>query len=96
MAAHQEILRQRIDRFGAHPIKSDAELEHVIVILGAGINLRDAINHLAQRNAAPEIPHRNGSILDRNLHFLAIAHDEFIDRVVDHLFQKDVAAVIVM
>ena len=96
IAAHQELLGQGIDRFGAHPVQPDAELEHIVVVLGPGVNLRDTIDHLSQRDAAAKISHRHGAALDVDLHFLAVAHDILVDRVIDHLLEQDVTAVIVM
>ena len=57
MAAHQKILGERVDGFGADAVQADAELENVVVILRAGVDLGNAIHHFAQRNAAPEIAH---------------------------------------
>ena len=95
-AADQELLRQRIDRLGADAVQADAELEYVVVVLGAGVDLRHAVHDLAQRDAAPEIAHRHALALDLDLDLLAVAHDEFINRVVYDLLEQDVAAVIVV
>src|SRR5437660_1073192 len=53
--SHRKFFGQRVHRLGAHTVQADAELEHVIVVFGAGVDLRDAVHHLAQRNAAAEI-----------------------------------------
>src|SRR5205823_13683803 len=87
---------QRVHRLGAHTVQADAELEHVVVVFGAGVDLGDAIDHFAQRDAAAKIAHAHFRALDAHLHFLAVAHDVFVNGVVDHLFQQDVAAVVVV
>ena len=64
IAAHQEILGEGVDRFGADAVKADAELEDVIVVFGAGVDFRNAIHDFAQRNAAAKIAHGDGFVLD--------------------------------
>ena len=49
------------------PFKPDAELEHVVVVFGAGVDLGDAIDHFAQRDAAAEIAHGDVVVLDADL-----------------------------
>jgi len=71
-------------------------LEHVIVILGAGVDLGDAIHDFAQGYAASEIAHGDRRALDVNPHLLAVAHDKFINGVINDLLEQDVAAVLVM
>ena len=48
-AADKELLRERVDRLGADAVEADAELEDVIVVFGAGVDLGNAIHHFAQR-----------------------------------------------
>ncbi len=96
LAAHQKRLRQRVDRFGADAIEADAELEHVVIVFGAGVDLGDAVDDFAQRDAAPVIAHRDDVGLDVDLDLFAVAHDVFIDGVIDDLLQEDVAAVVVV
>ncbi len=96
MAAHHELRGKRVDGLGADAIQADAELEHVVIVFGAGVDLGDAIDDFAQRDAAAEIAHGHGLVLDVDLDLLAGAHDEFVDGVIDHLFEQDIAAVVVM
>ena len=96
MAAHQEFPGKGVDGLGADAVEADAELENVIVVFGAGVDLGDAIHHFAQGDAAPEIAHADRGAFDADLHLLAIAHDEFVNGVIDDLLEQDVAAVIVM
>jgi hypothetical protein len=39
MAANEEVFRQRIDRLGADAVETDAELEDVVVVFGACVDL---------------------------------------------------------
>ena len=55
--ADQKVLRQSVDGLGPDAVQADAELEHVVIVFGPGVNLRDAIDDFAQRNAASEIAH---------------------------------------
>ena len=71
-------------------------MEHVIVVFRAGVDLGDAIDHFAERDAASEIAHAHRRAVDADLHLLAVTHDVFVDGIVDDLLQQDVAAVIVM
>ena len=96
MTPHHELFRERVDRLGAHAVEADAELEHVIVVFGSRVDLGHAIHHFAQRDAAAVIAHADLVALDADQHLLAVAHDEFVDGVVDHLLEQDVAAVVVM
>src|SRR5258706_998239 len=96
MAADEEFLRERIHSLGANSIQPDAELEHVIVVFGAGVDLRYAIDDFSEGNAAPEITDRNCFVRDRDLDLLTVAHNEFIDAVIDDLFEQDIAAIVVM
>ena len=96
VAADQEIPRERVDGLGADAVEADAELEDVVVVFGAGVDFGDAIHHFAQGDAAPEIADGHGVVLDGDLHFLAVAHDEFVNGVINDLLEQDVAAVVVM
>jgi len=96
MAADGEVFRQRVDGLSAHPVEADAELEDLAVVFGAGVDLRDAVHNLAQRNAPAEIPHAHAVALDIDFDLLAETHDELVNRVVDDLLQQDVTTVVVV
>src|SRR5581483_11226050 len=81
MTPHEECLGERIHRLGANTVQPDAELEYIVVILGARVDLGHAINHLPQRNPAPKIPHRHQRAFDVDMDLLAVAHDVFIDGI---------------
>ena len=86
--------RHAVDRLGAHAVEPDAELEYVVVVFCAGIDDRHAFDHLAQGNPAAVIADRNDALFDGNVDLLAVPHDEFVNRVVDHFFDQDVDTVV--
>ena len=94
MAAHKKEFGKRIHRLGAHAVQTHAELEHIVVVFGARVDLGNAIHHFAQRNASSEIPHRHAIALDMNLHLPAVPHDEFIHRVIEDFLHQDITTVI--
>src|SRR6266540_224034 len=96
MAADGELLRERVDGLRPDAVEADAELEDVIVVFGPGVDLGDAIDHFAQGDAASEVAHAHARAFDVQVDFLAEAHDEFVDGVIDHFFEEDVTAVVVM
>ncbi len=94
MAPDEKVFRQRIDRLGADAIEADAELKHVVVVFCAGIDLGDAVHDLAQGDAAPEIAHLHAVAIHTDMDLPAVAHDEFVNRVVHDLLEQDIAAVV--
>ncbi len=95
-AANPKFLREGIDRFGPDAVQADAELENIIIILGPSIDLGNTIDDFAKRNAAAEVTDPDRLIFDDYLNLFAGAHNELIDGIIDHLFEQDIAAVIVM
>src|SRR5208282_5712212 len=96
MAAHQKILREGVDRLGADAVEADAELENIVVIFGAGVDFGDAVHHFTQRDAAAEIAHTHRRALNIDAHLLAVAHDIFVDGIIDDLLEQNIAAVVEM
>ena len=96
VAAHHELAREGVDRLGAHAVQPHAELKHLVVVLGPGVDGRDAVDHLAQRNAPAKIADRDAAALDLDLDLATVAHDEFVDGVVDHLLEQDVATIVIV
>ncbi len=94
MAAHEKVFGKRVDRLGADAVQADAELKNVVVVFRAGVDFGNAVHDFAERNAAPEIAHADAVVRDLNLHFLAVAHDVFVNRVVHDLLEQNVAAVV--
>jgi hypothetical protein len=92
-ADHLEAVGQRVDRLGADAVQPDRELEDVIVVLAAGVDLADAFDDLSERDAAAVVADGDGLLLALDLDLAPLAHDEFIDRVVDDLLEQHVDAV---
>jgi hypothetical protein len=92
-----ETVGQGIDRLGAHPVEPHGKLEHLGVVLGPGIDHAHTLNELAQGDTAPEIPHLDHAVrADIHVDPLAHPHDELVHRIVYHLFEEDVDAVVRM
>ena len=87
---------ERVDCLGADTVQSDAELKDVVIVFRSGVDPRNAVDHFAERNAAAVIADADESAIDCHIDLATVAHDEFVDRIVDHLLQKDIDAVIVM
>src|SRR5205807_9612474 len=94
MAANEEVLGEGIYGFGADSVETDTELEDVVVVFGAGVNLRDAIHDFAEGDAASEIADGDGLFLDGDMDLFASAHDEFINAIVDDFLKQNVTAII--
>ena len=86
--------RKHIDGLDADSVQSDGLLEGRTAVLAAGIHLADGRSEGLERNAAPVVADSHDVVLDRHVDLLAGAHDELIDRVVHHLLDQDVNAVV--
>ena len=89
-----EVGGQCVHRLGAHAVQTHGELEHIVVVLGAGVDDGDALHHLPQGNATAVVPNLHPAAGNLYGHLAAIAHDEFVNRVVDDLLQEDVDSVV--
>ena len=98
LAPHEEMGGEGVDRFGSHAVQTDGKLEHIVIVLCAGVDLADAFDHFAQRNAPPEVPDRNGRslLVQVDQDFFPFSHDELVDRIVDHLFDHHIDPVVRM
>ena len=88
-----ELRRQCVHCLVAHPVEPDRKLEDVVVVLAAGVDLGDAVDVLAEWNAAAVIAHRHLGTVALDGDPFAVAHDELVDGVVDDLFEHHVDAV---
>ena len=93
---HPKIGRKRVDGFGAHAVQADGFLEHLAVVFRTCIELRDGFLQLAQWDAASIVANADllFGLVHRHLNLLAEARSEFVDGVVNHLFDKHIDAVI--
>ena len=96
-APHLEELGEGVHGLRADAVHAGGELVVLVVVLSARVHLRDAVNHLAKRNAAPVVA--NGYfarvVVDVHVDALAETLSELVDRVVDHFLHQDVDAVVV-
>ena len=76
------------------PLRPYAELEDVVVVFGTGIDDRDALDDLAEGNAAAVVADLDSPLVDLDVNLLATAHDELIDGIVDDLLEQYVDAVV--
>ena len=81
-----EIGRERIRRFDADAVHADRLLEHRVVILRAGVDVRHAVVEFAERNTAPVIADLHAPVADIDIDSLSEALRKFVDRIVDTFF----------
>src|SRR5690606_34415105 len=85
-----------VDGLLANTVETDRFLECLAVVLGTGVDDRDAVDELAERNAAAEVAHTDRALGEVDLDLLAVAHRELVDRVIDRLLEQHVNAVLGM
>ena len=86
-----------VDGFGTYAVQSHRLLEHLAVVFGAGVELADGLDQLAEGDAATVVADADFAVgeVDVDLDFLAEAGGEFVYRVVDYFFDEHVDAVVV-
>ena len=62
-----ELRGERVHRLRADAVQADGELEDVVVVLAAGVDLAHALDDLAERNAAAVVAHRRRLRIARDL-----------------------------
>jgi hypothetical protein len=90
---HLEVRRECVHGLGADAVQPHRELEDVVVVLAAGVDLADAVHHLAQRDAAAVVADDHLGAVAGDLDLPALTHDELVHRVVDDLLEHHVDAV---
>ena len=90
----QKIGGKGIDRFCTDTIQTDTELEDLVVVFRAGIDDRHAFNDFPQGDPPSVVPYGDFILFDFNVDLLAVAHNEFIDGVIRHLFDEDIDPVV--
>src|SRR5580698_1940384 len=85
-----------VDCLGADTVEPDAELKDLVIVFRSGVDPRNAVDHLAERDAAAIIADADKSAIDYRINLATVPHDEFVDRIVDDLLQKDIDSVIVV
>ena len=77
----------------ADAVEADRFLKRFAVVLGAGVDDRDAVDEFTERDAAAVVADPQHAFVELDLDFFARAHREFVDAVVDRLLEQDVDAV---
>ena len=86
--------RKGVHRLGTHTVQAHGLLEGFGVVLTTGVNLRYAVDDLAERNTAAKVAHAGAVVFNVNDNLLAGTHHEFVDGVVDNFFHQHVNAVV--
>ena len=89
-----ELRGKGVDGLRAHAIETDAELEHVVVVLRTGVDHGYAVDDLAQRDSPTVVADADGRAIDGDVDLLAVSHDVFVDPVVYGLLEQDVDAIV--
>ena len=88
---------ERVDGFGTDAVEPDGFLEDFGVVFGAGIHLRNALHDLAERDAAAVVADGDAAVVFYlDVDALAVAHDEFVYRIVDDFFQQYINPVVLV
>ncbi len=83
-----------VDGLLADAVEADGFLESLRVVFRAGVDDGDAVEDLAQRDAAAVVADAQGALGQLDLDLAAAAHGELVDGVVDRLLEEDVDAVL--
>ena len=92
--AGRKLAREHVHRLDAHAVQTHRLLEGRAAVLAAGVHLRDGRRERVERDAAAVVAHGDQLPLDRDVDLASGAHDELVDRVVHHLLDEDVDAVV--
>ena len=87
-------LGQGIHSLDTHPVQSDRFFKSLRIVLGSRIHPGRYIHQLAQGNPPPEVTYRHFPVFHRNADFISGTHGKLINRVVHHLFHKNINTVI--
>lgn len=80
-------IRKGIDGFDPDPVEADGFFESLGVVFCAGVDLGSTILELSKRYSSAVIPNRYGVFCQRDLDGFSVAHDVFIDRVVEDFLE---------
>ena len=89
--AGHKAAREGIDSFQTHPVQSDRGCVLIVVVLTAGVQLRNGGNQTTEGNAAAVVADRSREFVrDFDFDFLTETLVELVDRVVDALFEQHI------
>jgi len=78
------------------PLSPTLNWEDLVVVLGAGVDARDALDDFAERDAPPVVAHGDNAIRDGDEHLFPVAHNELVDRVIDDFLEEHVDPVVIV
>ena len=88
-----ELLGKGVDCLGSDSVQSDGFLEHLVVELASGVELAGGLHHRAERYPSPEVPDAHLVVFYLDDDLLAESCREFVDAVVNDLFEEHVDSV---
>ena len=92
---HLKARAEGIDRLDTHAIKADALLESLGIVFATGIQHAHGFYELSLWDAAPIVAHGYAEVvLNVNLYSVTGIHLELINRIINHLLQQHVDAVL--
>ena len=89
-----EAFGEGVDRLCADAVQTDGELEDIAVVFRARVDLGYTVHEFLQGDAASVVADFDVVVAQGDVDAAPAAHDEFIDGVVDNLFDEDVYAVV--
>ena len=97
MSASNKFLRKRIHSFQTHTIKTYRSSVLIVIILTSSVEFWHSRNQTAQRDATTIVTNRGCEIvLNINLNLFTESFVEFVDGVVDALFEQNVDSIFSM
>src|SRR5690606_21101601 len=84
-----------VDRFGTHTVKPYRLLERFAVVFTTSIYFGNHIYHRSNGYTAAVIAYRNFIFICRDIYRYSGTHAEFVNGIVDDLFQKDMDTIVI-
>jgi len=91
---HLKLGAQRVHSLQAHTVQTDGFLESLAVKLAARVHLRHRVDQRAKRDTAAIVAHGGRGGVHIHDYLLAVAHHKLVYRVVEHLLDQHVYAVV--
>ena len=88
------IERERVDRLLADAVEPDRLLEGLAVVFRPGVDDRDTVHELPERDATAVVADLDAAFGDLDLDLPALPHHELVDGVIDRLLEEDVDAIL--
>lgn len=97
-ATDEEVGGEGVDCFETDSVETDGELEDIVVVFGAGVDLADAVEHFSEGDAPSVVADSEEFALwiVGDHHIIAVVHDEFVNAIINDFFKEDVDSVVDM